>query len=58
MEEDVTATRIGVLEARDDAQQGGLARARRPEQRDKFAAFNVQVHAIEGGERTEGFADL
>ncbi len=34
--------RIGILEARDHAQQRGLARARRPEQRDQFARGEVE----------------
>ncbi len=35
-------------EAGDDAQQRGLAAARRPEQRDQFAALDVEVHVFHG----------
>ncbi len=39
--------RVGRLEPRDDAQQGGLAGARRAEQRGQGAAVDVERHVVE-----------
>jgi hypothetical protein len=48
---------IGRLEARDDAQQRGLAAARRPEQRDQRARRHVQIDVFDGREFAELLAD-
>ena len=47
-----------LLQPRDDAQQGGLAAARGPEEADELALADAQVDAVQRGEATELFADL
>ena len=44
-----------VLEACDQAKQGGLAAARRPEQREKLVVSDRQTHPGERGHRAESF---
>src|SRR5580704_3516807 len=51
-------TRIGVLEARDDAQQRGLPRTRGSQQRDELALRYLQANVIERGEPSERFSDV
>ena len=55
---EVDRARIGRLEAGDDAQQRGLARARRPEQRDQLAGVDVQIDVVDRGEGAEAPADV
>ena len=45
-------------EVRDDAQERGLAAARRPEQRDEFARRKVQRDVVERGEVAEAFLQI
>ncbi len=52
------AAAIGVFEAGDHAQDGRLARARRSEKRDQFAADNLERDAADGAEGVEGLFDL
>ena len=46
-------TLVGRLQAGDDAQQGGLAAARRTEQCDQRARRHVQIDVFDGGEFAE-----
>ena len=57
LEEDRPAARIGLLQAGDDPQQGGLARAGRPQQGHQLAAGDREAHVAQGGEIAEGLAD-
>ena len=50
--------RVGRLEAGDDAQQRGLARARGPEQRDQLAGVDPQIDLVDRGEGAEAPADV
>jgi hypothetical protein len=45
------------LEPRDQAQQRGLAAARRAEQADEAPARDVQRHAVDGGDAAEALGD-
>ena len=54
-EQDAAFTRL--LEAREHAQQRGLAAARGPEQREEFTLVDVERDAIDGGHLAEAFAD-
>src|SRR2546423_11638118 len=45
------------LESRDDAQQRGLARARRPEQGDQLAGRDIEIQVLDGDERAEALGD-
>jgi hypothetical protein len=45
------------LQAGDDAQQGGLAAARRAEEADELALGDIQLDVAQGGERSEVLAD-
>ena len=47
------AAAVGFQEAGDDAQQGGLAAARRSQQRDEFAGRHLEVDAAQHGDGTE-----
>ncbi len=47
----------GAVQPGDQAQQGGLAAARRPQQRDEFAARDRQIDAIEHGRGAEALGD-
>jgi hypothetical protein len=47
--------RIGCLQPRDDAQQGRLAAAGRPQERHQFAAADVQGNVLKSLESAEGF---
>ena len=49
---------VGPFEARDDAQQRGLARAGRPEQRDQLARADVELDLLERGEVAEALGDV
>ena len=49
---------IRPVEPGDDPQQRGLARARRPEQRQQFAVGDLQIDAVERGERAELLHDI
>ena len=49
---------IGGLQAGDDAQQRGLARARRAEQRDQLAGGHVEAHVVERDEAAERLAQM
>ena len=46
------------LQAGNDAQQGGLATTRRPEEADELAFFNGEIDVLQGGERAERLADV
>jgi hypothetical protein len=52
------AARVGRLQARDDAQQRGLAAARRAQQREQLARADVQRHVPQGMEVAELLADV
>jgi hypothetical protein len=52
------AAGVGRFQARDDAQQRGLAAARRAEQRDQFARLDVEVHVVQRPEVAELLADV
>jgi hypothetical protein len=47
VEQDGPAARVGLLEAGDDAQQRGLARARGPQQRDQAAGGHREAHLLQ-----------
>ena len=49
---------IGEFQTRDDSQQGGFARTRRPQQGHQFAGGNLQAHVIERGELPEFLGDV
>jgi len=49
---------IGKFQPGDGAEQRGLAGPGRPEQRDKFAGFDLEAHAVERGEVAELFRDV
>jgi len=49
---------IGGFQPGDDAQECGLAAARRAEQRDQFARRDVQADVAEGGEIAKLFMDV
>src|SRR5260370_212043 len=55
---EVDAADVGRLQARDDAQQRGLAAARGAEQCDEFAGLDVQAHIAKGLEIAELLADV
>ena len=45
-------------QARDDAQERGLARAGRSEQRDQFAGLDVEIDIVQGGKFAEALGDV
>ena len=47
----------GGLEPREHPQQCGLAAARSAQQREQLAARDLQIDAIDGGNRSEALAD-
>ena len=49
---------VGLLQPRDDAQQRGLARARRPQQRHQFARRDVEVQVVAHGDRAEALGQV
>ncbi len=55
---DLDAPAIGQLEPGDQAQQRGLAAARRAEQREQLAMLDRQRHPIDRGHRAEFLADV
>src|SRR5207245_300514 len=52
------AARIGRLQARDDAQQRGLAAAGRPQQGDQFAGVDAERDVLQRAEVAEILADV
>jgi hypothetical protein len=46
-----------LLEARQHAQERGLAAARRPDQDDELAVLDVEAHAVQDFRGAEGFLD-
>ena len=48
---------VGLLQARDDAQEAGLARARRAEQGHELAGGDVEAHVVHRHERAERLGD-
>ena len=56
---DLRLARVGLLEPRQDAQERGLARARRAEQRDQRPTGHVEADLVERGDlrRAEPLAD-
>src|SRR5690606_11072267 len=46
----------GEIEPRDQAQKRGLARARRPQQRDQLARMDIERYVVQGGEIPEFLA--
>ena len=55
--EDLDVALVGLLEAGDQAQAGGLARARRPEHGEELAFGDVERDAIDGADRAEVAGD-
>ncbi len=53
---DQDAAAIGRLEARDHAQQGGLAAARAAQKGEQLAAPDVEIDAVDRGDRAEALA--
>ena len=49
---------VGPIQPGDDAQQRGLARTRRPEQRQQFAIGDLQIDAVERGKCAESLDDI
>ena len=49
---------IRILQAGDDSQQRGFARAGGAQQRDERAAFNFQVHVVDGAKRAKLFRQV
>ena len=56
--EDLDTARRRLLEAGDQAQAGGLARARWPEHGEELARRDVEVDAIDGAHRAEMAANV
>ena len=56
LEEDLAL--VGALQAGDDPQQAGLARARRAQQRGQLAAREHQAHVVHGHEVPEPLRDV
>ena len=54
---DQDAARVGRLEARDHAQQRGLAAARAAQEGEQLAAPDVEIDAIDRGDRAEALGD-
>src|SRR2546425_13101678 len=52
------AAAIGVLETREQAQQGGLAAAVTPDERDLLRALHAEGHAAEDGGRPVGLGEV
>jgi hypothetical protein len=46
------------LQARNDAQQGGFATARRPQKTDKLAFLNGEIDVLQGGKAAKLLADM
>ena len=54
---ELNASAIGEFETGNDPQQRGLARTRRPQQRDELPIRNFQIDVLERGEMSEIFAN-
>ncbi len=54
---DQDAAGVGRLEAGQQAQQRGLAAARAAQQGEQLAAFDVEIDAVDGGDRAEALGD-
>jgi len=52
------AARVGMVQAVEVAQQRGLARARRAQQRHHLAAAHLQRHVAQGGRGAEGLVQV
>jgi hypothetical protein len=52
------AAAVGEIQARDQAQQRGLARAGRSQQRDQLAGADVEVDPLQGGKLAELLGDV
>src|SRR5262249_29453908 len=49
---------VGVFQAGDDAQKGGLAGARRPQKRHQLAGGHLQADVVQAGELAEPLGDV
>jgi hypothetical protein len=49
---------VGILEAGDEAQRGGLAAAAGPQQRDRLAGGDRERHVVDCGGRAEPLVDV
>ena len=58
VEQDGAAAAVRLLQAGDNPQQRGLARARRAKQRHQFAGGDRKAHVAQCRERAEGLADV
>jgi hypothetical protein len=55
---ELDAARVGQLEAGDQPQGRGLARARRTQQREELAAGDVERHRVDGGDVAEAAREV
>ena len=55
---EMNPSRAGLIQAGDDAQQGGFPRPGRPEQRDQFAGLDLQIDVVQRREFSEPAGDV
>ena len=56
--QDRAVVAVGDFDSRDNAQEGGLTRAGRSEQRDQLTGLDFEAHVLERREIAKGFTDV